>query len=457
MADSSGTKIQRQKVREQLQRILESPLFRNSAKQSHFLNNVVESWLSGTDISEKDIAEEVFPPYDPLSHKVRQAAVVIRQKLRTYYDTIGKNDFVELELLPGPSYKLRVSTHEESKAATLYRRAMECKEFGSIRSLYTAMRWFRLAVQHEPEFAEAAMEFAETSAIFEIMMAIFYADIKFINSLNLPLQKDNRDEVVGVCKQLPDHWLARALLGFYRLLEQDLKGAEEEIHCALKLDAKSLSTSLWYAAYLMTIGRTAEALHIAELRSMEESKQGPRRWVYVFFLYTSRKYTMALNELYFEEGPRPPEHGLDLVNMLFSLLYYSTGQHRDCLQSLSEIGDIEARIWSLFCERRKYKGVKPRLLAGLRILALTASGNCEAATEEFSILRHCYPAGYLQIAIGYMAMGNHTRAIAALRIALRRYDALANWAPMLPLFDPLREHPFFPLITRPIRRPREDS
>jgi hypothetical protein len=49
----------------------------------------------------------------------------------------------------------------------------------------------------------------------------------------------------------------------------------------------------------------------------------------------------------------------------------------------------------------------------------------------------------MQLALGYMALGQHGRALAALRRTFKRENVLLNWLHLFPVFDPLRTHPVF--------------
>src|SRR5580700_11695741 len=96
-----------QAVRQQLERVLESPGFSRNERLSRFLRFVVEGHLDGKDheLKESVIAVEVFgrsPGFDSrLDPVVRTEAVRLRARLSDYYLKDGKADALVIELPKG--------------------------------------------------------------------------------------------------------------------------------------------------------------------------------------------------------------------------------------------------------------------------------------------------------------------------------------------------------------------
>ncbi len=106
-------------IRAQLRRVLENPLFSNAHRMSQFLQFVVVRSIEGQagEIKEYLIGVEVYqrnPSYDPKADSiVRAEASRLRAKLREYYDTVGRDDPVRIELPKGaytPVFRLHSST-----------------------------------------------------------------------------------------------------------------------------------------------------------------------------------------------------------------------------------------------------------------------------------------------------------------------------------------------------------
>ena len=94
-------------IRQQLARMLKSPVFVHSGRLSRFLQFIVEHVIGGTQnyLKEYVIGSEVYdrqPPYDPSQDSiVRTEARRLRGKLKEYYETEGKDDPICVYLRPG--------------------------------------------------------------------------------------------------------------------------------------------------------------------------------------------------------------------------------------------------------------------------------------------------------------------------------------------------------------------
>jgi TolB-like protein len=106
-------------IREQLARILKSPIFALSTRLSRFLRFVVESTLSdgASTLKEYVIGTEVYdrrPPYHPSQDSiVRTEARRLRSKLKEYYDSQGKADPIFIYFRTGsyvPVFRFRERT-----------------------------------------------------------------------------------------------------------------------------------------------------------------------------------------------------------------------------------------------------------------------------------------------------------------------------------------------------------
>ena len=102
-----NTSAEREAIREQLQRILACPLFRNSKRYTNLLRYSVEQRLDGSldCLKERSIGVEVFgrhPDYNTTSDPVvRTSAVEVRKRLAEYYQQPGHGDELRIELPAG--------------------------------------------------------------------------------------------------------------------------------------------------------------------------------------------------------------------------------------------------------------------------------------------------------------------------------------------------------------------
>jgi serine/threonine-protein kinase len=113
-------------IEAQLEKILASNMFSESERMRRFLRLVVEEKLKGGPgrLKEFVIGVEVFdkkPPYDPrLDPIVRVEARRLRVKLREYYESLGLDDTILIELPKGsyaPTFSFRVHSAPPSPAA----------------------------------------------------------------------------------------------------------------------------------------------------------------------------------------------------------------------------------------------------------------------------------------------------------------------------------------------------
>ncbi len=106
-AFSPKTNEEQLKVREHLEQILVSAVFRKSRRYASVLKYVVESTLDGNadQLKERTIGVEVFgrtPDYDTATdHVVRSAIAEIRKRLAQYYQEEGNTAEIRIELQPG--------------------------------------------------------------------------------------------------------------------------------------------------------------------------------------------------------------------------------------------------------------------------------------------------------------------------------------------------------------------
>jgi hypothetical protein len=105
----TNPEIDRNAIREQLERILKDPLFLNSKRYPSFLRHVVTQTLEGhvDQLKERTLGMEVFgrdPDYDTnLDNVVRSTAGEIRKRLAQYYQAPQHKDEIRIDL-PSGSY-----------------------------------------------------------------------------------------------------------------------------------------------------------------------------------------------------------------------------------------------------------------------------------------------------------------------------------------------------------------
>lgn len=122
-----GVQLSEDLIREELARILESSLFAQSDRLGRFLRYTVETTLAGEADALKEylIGTEVYQrnsSYHPSEDSiVRSEARRLRSKLKEYYDSIGKQDPLQIYYRPGsyvPGFRPRPSESSEHTIST---------------------------------------------------------------------------------------------------------------------------------------------------------------------------------------------------------------------------------------------------------------------------------------------------------------------------------------------------
>ncbi len=112
-------------IEEELERLLASPLFRNSRRYPAFLRHVVEQTLAGQSglLKERSIGMDLFDrpaDYDTnTDHIVRTTAAEIRKRMAQYYRESGNEPRIRIELPPGsyvPEFRVFASNRTSAPA-----------------------------------------------------------------------------------------------------------------------------------------------------------------------------------------------------------------------------------------------------------------------------------------------------------------------------------------------------
>ena len=119
--------VEREKIRAQLTRLLESPPFRSSRRCSDFLRHVVEESCEGRSeqLKERTLGVAVFerdPDYDTNQDPVvRNTAGQVRKRLAQYYCEPGRDREIRIDLPPGsyvPEIQVPDSDHAGQASVT---------------------------------------------------------------------------------------------------------------------------------------------------------------------------------------------------------------------------------------------------------------------------------------------------------------------------------------------------
>src|SRR5712691_11919472 len=101
------SETEREAIRNQMERMLANPLFKNSKRYPNLLRYIVEHTLAGFpgELKERTLGVEVFgrqPDYDTNADPVvRATAGEIRKRIAQYYHEHGHETEIRIDLLPG--------------------------------------------------------------------------------------------------------------------------------------------------------------------------------------------------------------------------------------------------------------------------------------------------------------------------------------------------------------------
>jgi Tfp pilus assembly protein PilF len=438
-------------VKAELERILASPHFKTSATQSKVFRFVVEKALANEDIKETDILSEIDEGRGTRSHTARANASLIRSKIKAYYKNEGKDDLVRIDFPPGPAYKPEFLYNIETEAVRAYERALAYQKRLSTWALSEAEYLLDIAIRLAPEYAPAHAAMAETFLLRLILDNIIRREPGAHG-----WKAQARESAAAAVRLDPESCLGHIVLAIVWLSNRQWNAAELEFSAAMETDPENTKASLWYGAYLMTVGRIDEGLRLAKSKASDDPGSFQIRLVYALFLYVTRSYEEAMNVLFQVDGV---ELGYPLQLFLGALIDMATGRSgktmprrlRDMSTKMEERWAAPATslrfrtdidVPDAWIDEQSIYDAGDRF-PGLVILSLAEEGLAEEVKEKMAALRKQKSVKSMQLALGYMAAGNEGRALASLRRACREGDIFMNWLHLLPLFDPLRKHPRF--------------
>jgi tetratricopeptide (TPR) repeat protein len=208
---------------------------------------------------------------------------------------------------------------------------------------------------------------------------------------------------------------------------------DQEFRKALAIDARGTRDHGAYGLYLLGRGDYRAARELAK-RDEEEYPAD------ITFLKRAALYFYALRE--FSEAERILEALFALEDRLW---------HAHHLRSLICLATDRPEL-ALSHARKMIDLKDTSLWPGLHIVCLEKNGYREEARGRFSELLGAGTSGYvqpLQLALGYMALGDAPLALEWLGKGADAGDPHMLWLHLWPFLDPLRGHPeFLDLIQR---------
>ena len=291
-------------------------------------------------------------------------------------------------------------------------------------SMLEAVRYFKRAIARDSTYAEAYAGLAETYVLFPTY-AVSSAVEAFPQARSAALRALTLDSTLGN---------AHATLGVVReQYEYDWAGAERELRRAIALDPGYATAHQWYAEYLSATGRDAEARLEAERAVALDPLSAVIRVDQALALARGRHLEEAIGVL-----QRVLETNPDFMAAHNTLgwVYGAAGRFEDAIAE----HEVTVRMSRGRSGMGRLAYAYGRLGQTDTALALTRS-----LIERFrrqSILPY-------SIAVGYIGMGDHERALYWLERAAGEHDpSVALYLRTDPVFDSLRPDPRFRRLLR---------
>jgi len=287
-----------------------------------------------------------------------------------------------------------------------------------------AVRYFERAIARDSAYGDAHAGLAEAYVLLPVYGASFAA-YAYPRARAAALRALALDSTLGN---------AHAALGVVReVYEYDWAGAERELRRAIALDPNYATGHQWYAEYLSTVGRDAEARGEAERAVALDPLSSIVRVDQALTLARGRHLDEAITVL-----RRVVETNPDFVVARNQLgwVYLGAGRLKEA------VAELETAV-------RMSNG---RSGTGRLAYAYGQTGRTDSALALTRVLSERYrresvfPYG---VAIGYAGMGDRERALEWLERAVDEHDPnVALYLRIDPLLDSLRDHPRFKRLLR---------
>jgi tetratricopeptide (TPR) repeat protein len=441
-------------IQRQLDNMLQSKRFRMAPNRSDFLKLVVARALAGKSSTEAIIGRTLFREkfLKDECTDVRVTAINLRLSIKKYYEAEGRDDPVIIDLPVPPEDKTIV--HKEGDAYTpifavnprlsssvaLRRGKYHLAKMSQI-DYNRALDHFQVAASSKGNIADSFIGNAES------MFAMAIHDARFVD----PREVFNvaQNQIDHLLQKKPDNWHPHAAMGALHLCQHKFAQASHEFQIALSLDRHHVERYGWYAAFLMTTGKTRHALDLVRMMASERVEDPLAQAFYGLFLYLVRRYEESeslLNEAL----------GLDphcwLAHITLGFLYATIGSGEKGIDHLMQL------LVALKQDHTAW------IMPGLIMLCTARAASLDDETlfrnlflTEAALFDVAKRRDPFQIALGSIAAMELTDAkfkgkyvgadlglvVEYLDTACDELSPLTLWLRLWPILDPLRDDPRF--------------
>lgn len=433
-----------------MERILASDSFRRTVKPMALLRFIVENDLAGKPpLEEYTLGLRVF---ERRENWITQEDAIVRENMRrlrallkNYYATEGREDWLALEFI---GYRSQFTYNPDSPFEQHYRRAL--RYLASDPSSAFALLNAALNIQGNHAGALAAWSEAE------LWRPLFGYDLMLPQIL---------ESAEGYCNKALEcderHWRAHIVEGALYCCRRKWRQAAEAFEAALRDSPADVEAHPWYAAFLMAIDHTEQALTLVRAHAHESPSDAWALAIYALFLYVAREFDAARSTL-IRALRIDPDHWLG--DVLWACVWIARAERRMPVPATGmanaprfaegipafPVLKIPSDLQELPVDHPDYELIRGAMEdVARRKLALWTPPDDEA---HYRAIGEPYitPA---QAAIGYMAMGENACALSLLRRDADRHHPLLAWLHLWPIFDPLRKETDFQTLIHDIEPP----
>jgi tetratricopeptide (TPR) repeat protein len=451
MADQNDDIPEELEVLAQLNRILGSAYFKNSKLQGNLLRLIVESSIAGTTLRELQIMSALYGKADTDSHKVRQNAKFVREKVARFYGQEGEFDAIKIELRPG-QYCTEFFYNYDPEAIRLYREGLHHQATFSDHALLQSAACLRKGRTLAPTHLPTLLALTETALLLSLHYGLLQPASGWSRLMLTEVGK-LLDELVS-CGQ-GNSWRVQTFRGAAALLSHSWDAAHSSFAAALSANAGETRTSLWFALYLSTIGRIEEARGIVDFQ-LANAAQGVGIYLAAAALhYATRHYSRA--EHLANRAWQLSHQDLDATFLILGLVWLGEKQPRMAYGLFERIAPHKVWLGDESSEHPRVDGLKYLSLKRWREANITKGiigkrvklGDIREYIDDGVLQEEArlerFQNGSLSISIqhvfNFMAQKRYARALGSLRRSWKAKEIWTLWWQVLPIFDELKEHP----------------